>query len=61
MLYEEVKETMTDYLALVVIGAFTGFGNAVGSYLANKHAAKHMDKMTDRISKLTAVIERKQE
>lgn len=49
---------LNDYAGLIVVGMFTGFGNAVGSYLANKHAAKHMDAMTSKIGELTEAIKK---
>lgn len=36
---------MTDYIAAVLQGIFSGFGSAIGSYFAFKYAIDHIEKI----------------
>jgi uncharacterized protein YneF (UPF0154 family) len=36
---------MTDIIAIIINGAFNGFGTAIGSYLAVRYAIDHIDKI----------------
>jgi hypothetical protein len=42
---------MTDIIDLIVNAIMTGFGVAVGSYLANNHFLKKLEKVMEKITK----------
>ena len=42
----DIMLTVDSLLQIAVIGLFTGFGSALGNYLAQRSFIKHIDKIT---------------
>ena len=39
------------YVGMVIAGLFTGMGNAIGTYLSNKHLLKKIEALEEKLLK----------